>query len=72
MKSEDRKAQVSRVDAQFMILKVSGYVFIHPDSPDLVIDVNFSERYKKGEGDQNFNIIREKFMEGFHTTSLKE
>lgn len=74
MKIEDREAKVSPVDTQFLIMEVTNYAFIHPDAPDLVINVQYSDRYKKGEGgnDPKVKEIGENFINGFQTTSLKQ
>lgn len=71
-KMEDRKAKVSPVDTQFLIMEITGYTFIHPDSPDLVLHVQYSDRYKKGEKDPSLDEIGEKFINNFKVMPLKE
>lgn len=69
--SVDRQAKVSPVDTQFLILEITSYTFIHPDSPDLVLNVQYSDRYKKGEKDSTLNEVGERFVKGFKITPLK-
>lgn len=71
-KMEDRQAKVSPVDTQFLIMEITGYTFIHPDSPDLVLGVQYSDRYKKGEKDPSLDEIGEKFINNFKVMPLKE
>ena len=72
MMTRDRAAQVSRADTAFMFLEITGYTFVHPDSSNFVLDVNYSERYKmKGGSDPEAKKIGEKFINGLKIRSLK-
>jgi len=70
--SEDRQAKVSPVDTQFLILEIISYIFIHPDAPDLVLNVQYSDRYKKGEKDPKLEEIGEKFINNLKVIPLKQ
>jgi hypothetical protein len=43
------KGAVNRGKEGYLIIEEYGYVFIHPDFPDEIIGVNYSERFAAGE-----------------------
>ena len=43
------KGAANKGDNQFLFIEEYGYIFIHPDYPDEVVEAIYSERYKDGE-----------------------
>ena len=52
----------------FLVLKLYGYIFIHPNFENLIIDISYSERGKVSEIDPDFKTTAKKFIEGMKLT----
>ncbi|MBI3593697.1 MAG: hypothetical protein HY200_01940 [Nitrospirae bacterium] len=60
LKSEDHAAP--NVDAPILILEIHDLTCVHPDTPDWVISVGYSERYEPGRGNAELNQVGEQFL----------
>ena len=61
--SEDHGA-TNKGNDPFLVLKLYGYIFIHPNYGNEIIDISYSERGKVSEIDPDFEIAAKKFIEG--------
>ena len=61
--SEDYGA-ANKGNDPFLILKLYGYIFIHPNFENVIIDISYSERGKVSEIDPDFKTTAKKFIEG--------
>lgn len=53
-------------DFPYLLMKTSGYYFIHPHKENLIINVIYSERGKPGELDDNFKEKAKSFTNGLN------
>jgi hypothetical protein len=61
--SEDYGA-ANKGNNPFLVLKLYGYIFIHPNFENVIIDISYSERGKVSEIDPDFKTTAKKFIEG--------
>lgn len=61
--SEDHGA-VNKGNEPFLVLKLYGYIFIHPEFENEIIDISYSERGRESEINPDFKITAEKFIDG--------
>lgn len=61
--SEDHGA-TNKGNDPFLVFKLYGYIFIHPNYENEIIDISYSERGKVSEIDPDFEIAAKKFIEG--------
>lgn len=53
-----------RGDAEFLLVRMWGYGFIHPDHPDTVVIIAMSERANEDEFDPGTEEVAEQFFSG--------
>lgn len=49
---------------KFLLLNLYGYIFIHPNFENVIIDISYSERGTSEETDPKFKIAANSFIEG--------
>ena len=69
LKSEDRGAPYAQGRA--LLQEDSGIACLHPQSPDLVVDVGYSERGRPGEMSADLRAEGEGFMRSLKLTPLR-
>lgn len=69
-KAEDHGVSIPGVP--YLMMEIYGYVCLHPELPGLLININYSERYKPDEGSPALRAEGEKFIKSFKFTSLDD
>jgi hypothetical protein len=68
-KAVDRGA-LSSGKAPYLILDTYGYACIHPDTPELAVDIGYSERFAPGESNAELREEGQQFIRGLKFTPL--
>jgi len=61
--SEDHGA-ANKGDDEFLTLKLYGYIFIHPNIENVIIDISYSERGRTAEINPDFSKVANRFIDG--------
>lgn len=65
IKSVDSRAPGDGGNTEPATVQTFGYIFLHPDDPELLIDLKYSERYFTGDPDPMLNEAGMDFANGF-------
>lgn len=59
--------------AKYLVLRIYGYIFVHPFFPNLIISIDYSERGKPNELDADDDFIKtaQKFIDGLTLKNKK-